>query len=126
VGEGKVEVEGGRELRKSLKGVEDGLKDLQAAHAAAAGIVAAAAPSYAPLLSGALAGSIRGSGAKAAATVRAGGAKVPYAGVQEYGWPARNIPPQPFLRPAATDTESEWVPVYQARVEELLDKVQGA
>jgi hypothetical protein len=121
-----VEVEGGKELRKSLKNVEDGLKDLQAAHAAAAGIVAAAAPSYAPLRTGRLAGSIRGSGAKAAATVRAGGAKVPYAGVQEYGWPRRNIPAQPFLVPAAHDTEGEWRPVYEARVEELIDKVHGA
>jgi len=126
VGEGKVEVEGGKELRKSLKGVEDGLKDLQAAHGAAAGIVAAAAPAYAPLLSGALAGSIRGSGAKSAATVRAGGARVPYAGVQEYGWPARNIPAQPFLVPAAHDTEETWYPPYQEAVETLLGKVQGA
>ena len=126
MGEGKVEVEGGKELRKSLKGVEDGLKDLQAAHAAAAGIVSAAAPAYAPLRSGALAGSIRGSGAKAAATVRAGGAKVPYAGVQEYGWPRRNIAAQPYIVPAAHDTEPTWIAVYQARVDELLGKVKGA
>ena len=121
----EFEVKGGRQLRKSLKDVEDGLKDLKAAHAEAAGIVADAARPRAPRSTGALAGSIRGSGAKAAATVRAGGARVPYAGVQEYGWPRRNIPPQPYIVPAAHDTESTWIAQYQARVDELLSKVKG-
>jgi len=57
--------------------------------------------------------------------VRAGGAKVPYAGVQEYGWPRRNIAAQPYIVPAAHDTEPTWIAVYQARLDELLSKVKG-
>jgi phage gpG-like protein len=119
------EVEGGRQLRKSLKDVEDGLKDLKAAHAEAAGIVAEAAMAGAPRRSGRLAGSIRPSGTKTAAIVRAGGARIPYAGVQEYGWPRHNIPAQPYIVPAAHDTESTWIARYQDAVDRLLGKVKG-
>jgi phage gpG-like protein len=120
------EVEGGRQLRKSLKDVEDGLADLKAAHAEAAGIVAEAARTGAPRRTGRLSGSIRPSGTKTAAIVRAGGSKIPYAGVQEYGWPGHNIPPQPYIVPAAHDTESTWIARYQDAVDRLLSKVKGA
>ena len=120
------EIEGGKELRKSLRDVENGLKDLKVAHAEAAGIVAEAAMAGAPRRSGRLAGSIRPSGTKAAAIVRAGGARIPYAGVQEYGWPGHNIPAQPYIVPAAHDTESTWIARYEAAVDQLLGKVKGA
>ena len=58
--------------------------------------------------------------------MRAGGAKVPYAGVQEWGWGRRHIPAQPYLVPAAHETESQWVALYQKAVAALLGKVKGA
>src|SRR5690606_32966995 len=50
-----------------------------------------------PIDSGRLSADIRSGRGKTKAVVRAGGARVPYAGVIHYGWPARGITPQPFL-----------------------------
>ena len=122
----QYEVEGAKELRRTLKKAGDDLSDLKAAHAETATIVATAAQSGAPRRTGRLSGSIRGSGTKTMAIVRAGGAKVPYAGVQEYGWPRRNIPAQPYIVPAAHDTESTWMGRYEDAVKRLLGKVKGA
>jgi hypothetical protein len=56
------------------------------------------AASLAPHKSGVLAASVRGNRAKSSAVVRAGGAKVKYAGVQEWGWPARSIEATHYLQ----------------------------
>lgn len=121
-----VEVEGGKQLRKTLKGVEDGLKDLTALHASIAGMVVDRARETAPVRTGALVQSVRGSGTARASIVRAGGAKVPYAGPIHWGWPRHNIIGQPFLTSAASDTESQWIVKYEETVNGLLDKVHGA
>ena len=120
------EVEGGKELRRSLKKVEDGLVDLKKVHADVAAVVVDRARSITPVVSGALVSSIRGAGTQREALIRAGGAKVPYANVQEWGWPRRNIPAQPYLRPAAQSTKPEWKELYERRIDELLSKVKGA
>lgn len=123
----EFEVKGGRELRRSLKQVEDGLKELKAIHKAAADVVVDRAREIVPVgTTGALAQSIRPAGTASAAIVRAGGAKVPYANVIHWGWPRHNIVGQPFLTSAAADTESTWVALYEKRVDELLSKVKGA
>ena len=118
----RLELLGGKELRASLKAAGDDLADLKAAHAAAAAIIAAAAKGMAPRRTGRLATSIRGSGSKAEAIVQAG---VVYAGVIEFGWPRRNIPGQPYLVPAARDTEPEWRPAYEAELQRIIAKVKG-
>jgi hypothetical protein len=122
----EFEVEGGKELRRSLKQVEDGLKDLKAVHAEVGGIVADEARATAPTLTGALAGSVRPGATLRGAVIRAGGARVPYAGVIHWGWPRRNIVGQPFMTSAASDTEPTWLARYEARIDELLAKVKGA
>jgi phage gpG-like protein len=58
------------------------------------------ASSMAPRLTGELASSVVGNASEAKAQIVAGSAAVPYAGVQEYGWPDKNINAQPYLRPA--------------------------
>ena len=55
----------------------------------------------------ALAGSIRAGRGKTKSVIRAGKARVPYAGVTHYGWPARNIAPHPFLTDALQQEASE-------------------
>jgi phage gpG-like protein len=121
-----VKVEGARRLRATLKQAGDDLEDLKAAHARAAAIVVARGRPGAPVgETGRLAASVRGSGTKAGAIVRAGSAALPYAGVQEWGWPARHIAAQPFLVPAALETEPTWYPAYQAEVQAILDRVKG-
>lgn len=120
----QVQVEGARELRTSLKRCGDDLSDLKDTHAQVAQTVAHAA--HPPVVTGRLAQSIRPSGTKTAAQVRAGGARLPYAGPVHWGWPARNIVAQPFLADAAHATEPVWLAGYQAAVDKELAKVKGA
>lgn len=105
---------GGPGLNLRVEGLGRTLRQLQQAGAKAEDmrdlmhqlgtIVVLAARPMAPRLSGALAASIRPGRGKTKAVVRAGGARVPYAGVRHYGWPARNITPDPFLTNALQAT----------------------
>lgn len=122
-----VRVEGGRELRRSLRRAAGNLNDLKAAHGAAGAIVAAAAKPRAPRgPSGDLGASVRSSGTTTAAIVRAGYASVPYAGPIHWGWPARHIAPQPWLSTTAQATEPTWLAIYETAVERVLDTITGA
>jgi hypothetical protein len=120
-----IEVEGARQLRSTLKRAGDDLGDLKAAHAAAARLVSAAAAARAPKVSGRLAASVRGSGAAASATVRAGSAAVRYAMPIHWGWPSRNIAPNPFVSQAAQGTEAVWTQLYQHEADQILSRVKG-
>jgi hypothetical protein len=118
-----VKVEGARRFRRTLRKAGSDLSELRGAHAKVAGLVASAARP--PVRSGALAATVRGSGTKTAAIVRAGFATVPYAGPVHWGWPARGIEAQPFAVDAAQQTEPAWVAVYTAEVQNIVDKVKG-
>jgi hypothetical protein len=124
-GTGSVRVEGARELRRTLKRAGVHLEDLKDANAAAGNIVAGAGRTSAPRRSGSLAGTIRASRAAASATVRAGGARVRYAGPIHWGWPNRNITAQPWLSEAAVKTEPQWTAAYEAGVAKVLDTIRG-
>ena len=121
-----VAIKGGREFRASAKRAGDDLSDLKEAHAAAAGIVAPVARAAAPVSSGRLAASVRPGATKTASIIRAGKKSVPYAGVQEFGWPARNITAQPFVVPAAQETEPRWIPLFEAALDRIIKKIKGA
>lgn len=123
---GSVRVEGARQLRRTLKRAGDDLGDLKDANKRAGDIVANAASRSAPRRSGALAGSLRASRAAASATVRGGGARIPYANPIHWGWPARNIKAQPFLSDAATSTQPVWLPAYEADVKRIVNRIEGA
>jgi hypothetical protein len=121
-----VRVEGGRKLRGALKAAEGALlDDLQALHARIGSTVTPVAAANAPRRSGALAGTIRSSGTKAGAVIRAGYAAVPYAGPIHWGWPKRHIEPQPFLSEAAQATEPQWLADYLSEVQGILDDAAG-
>jgi hypothetical protein len=112
-------------LRRTLRAAGDDLSDLKRAHAEAAGIVTPVATAKAPRRSGRLASTVRGAGTKTAALIRAGFAAVPYAGVQEWGWPAHSIAAQPFVVPAAQETEPTWLGAYESEVDRILGQVKG-
>lgn len=122
---GRLQVEGGPQLRRTLKAAGDDLKDLKSAHMDVAAAVVPRARALAPKASGALSSSIRPGATARAAIIRAGSKRVAYAGVQEWGWGRRNISSQPFLSPAARETESTWVGIYHQRVDEILSRVKG-
>lgn len=116
-----VEVKGAKQLRADLTRAGVDMQEWKDTHALVAGIVAGAV--RAPRRSGRLAGSVRPAGQARAAIVRAGGAKVPYAGVQEWGWPKHGITGRHYLTGAAKSTESRWLTSYETRVQEIVDSV---
>ena len=125
--EAGVRVEGARELRKSLKAAGVEMADLKAVNANVAAMVASAASAAAPRgASGRLAASVRGNKAVGTARISAGTAGVPYAGPIHWGWPARNIEPQPFIADTALALQDQWISLYEAGIAEVLAKVEGA
>jgi hypothetical protein len=98
-----VKVLGLREVTRSLSQYAGAANDLKDANAAIGQKVATQARATTPILTGALQNSVRYNRALRTVQIKAGSARVPYAGVIEYGHPARNIEAQPFLRRAAWD-----------------------
>lgn len=121
-----LQVEGGRELRASLKAAGADLGDLKAAHRAASTLVSAAAAGRAPRRTGTLAASLRPGATQTSALIRGGGARVPYGGPIHWGWPGHNIAPNPFISEAAQATEPTWVEAYRRDVAHIVDSVKGA
>lgn len=121
-----VQVEGAAQLRATLRRAGDDLLDLKAAHGRVSAYVASQARSRAPRVTGTLAGTIRSSGTKTQALVRAGFKRVPYAGPIHWGWPKRNIRANPFISDAATSTESRWIRQYELAVDGIVRKIEGA
>lgn len=123
----KVYVDGLRELRRFLnKAGDDIAKDgLKQIHDKVAEPVETTAKAIAPRKSGNLAGSIRrAKGSSTRAVVRAGGARVPYAGPIHWGWPNRRmvwgkltsvpvpIASQPFLTDALEANQQQVADIY--------------
>lgn len=108
-----VSVEGLREATRGLEaaGVDvDELKDVMGSIAAeAAGVMA----QFIPSRTGRLRASVRGNRAKGKAVVTVGNARVPYAQVIQYGWPARHIEPAGYVE--RTDA------VMETRAVEMLE-----
>lgn len=100
-----IKVQGLRETVRSLERMGVDVQDLKAAFSAISREVASEATGIVRVASGAARNSIRIANTKNKAVVRAGSARVPYAGVLNYGWPARGIEGDEFLTgPANRDT----------------------
>lgn len=123
-----ITVEGGRQFRATVRRAQpELLNELKAAHDQVAAFVSSAARPKSPVgLTGRLSGTVRGSGTKTAAVIRAGRASVPYAAPIHFGWPARNIEPHPWLTDTAQATEPAWTPIYAGAVQRVLNTIQGA
>jgi hypothetical protein len=92
-----VAIEGDDETRRAFRRAKRRADDIATSSAEAAGAIEADALRRVPVESGALRGTIRVIDLTDAADVVAGSDLVPYAGVVHGGWPARNIPAQPYL-----------------------------
>ncbi len=124
-----VEVQGMRQLRKKLSMLDDDFEDLKNIHADVAQIVADRASQLAPVRSGLLKETIRASGTKTAGRVRAGFARVPYAGPIHFGWSTRPnealgwrggpIEPNPFLYDALDERHDDVFEEYFRQIKEL-------
>lgn len=115
-----VRVHGLRETVRSLErfGVE--VKDLKNAFKRIGTLIKDDAQTRAPSVTGRLSNSIRPSNAKNKAIIRAGGARVVYAGVIHYGWPGHNISPQPFLEEAVEANQKEAVDMVEDELNRLI------
>lgn len=121
-----MEVKGAGNLQRTLGRAVEGLTDFSKPNREAADIAARASAALAPVRTGKLKRTIRASGSRTAAVIRAGNATVPYAPPIHWGWPGRNIIPQPFLSDGAQDSEGRWIPVYEDYVDEYLHTIEGA
>lgn len=117
-GDVRVRIEGlGKTLRQLSKAGADA-NDMKALmHEIGMIVVRAANPPVGPTRR--LKGSMRAGRGKTKAVVRAGGARIPYAGVVHYGWPARNIKAQPFYQTALAQQNG----AVFARLERGIDQI---
>jgi hypothetical protein len=122
-GKPAIRVTGAQEFRAAMKRMGADLSDLTAINRSAAEKVASTAQGRAPVLSGALAGTIRAGATQTRGTVKAGSRAVPYAGPIHFGWPRRNIGPQPFIYDALDERKGDVIGAYEAHVEALVEKV---
>lgn len=118
-----VQVKGAKELRRALKHMDADVKDLRDINLAAARVVADRAEVIVPKRSGRLRGSIKPTATKSRGNVVSGSRMVPYAGPIHFGWPARNIEPQPFLYDALDDRRNQVVEKYESEIERLVNRL---
>ena len=119
---GGFKVDGLKELQKEIRKTEDVelKKRLRLANKEAAQVVADQAKVEVPRRSGRLARSIGTQASQTSAFVKAGtAARVPYAGPIHFGWPKRNIRPQPFLYEALDKRIGEVRKAYEKNLEKL-------
>lgn len=115
-----VRVDGLKETIRTLEKFGVAVADLKAAFKKIGqGVVDDAKPRI-HNASGRLASSIKPSNTKNKSVVRAGSARVPYAGVINYGWPARNIGAQNFLTDAVVAREQETVHIIDEELGSLI------
>lgn len=103
------------------------MKELKDVNRQAADIALPAVRQLAPRgESGRLAGSIRVGATQKAGVIRAGRKSVPYAGVINYGWPARRIKPRLFVNNGVASTEGAWQRLYKQFIDRTMSQVKGA
>lgn len=119
-GEGRVRIEGlGKTMRALSKAGADTQDMKQLMFEIGMIVVRAANP---PSITGALESTMRAGRGKTKAVVRAGGRKVPYAGVIHYGWPAHSIEAQPFLTNALQAQRNSVLNALDGGIGEILRK----
>lgn len=99
-------------------------------------MVAARASAKAPVVSGKLAGSYRGTGAQRYGTVKGGGASVPYAGWIDFGGSRRgnngSVANRAFLKegriifPALMELEPKIIDMYSKALEDLAQRFNNS
>jgi hypothetical protein len=95
-----ISVEGEAQVKSALAKVEKDIVDRLPLNKDLSDELSRQASARAPRLTGELASTVKGNPSADKAQILAGGGGVVYAGVQEYGWPEKNIKEQPYLRPA--------------------------
>lgn len=116
-----VRVEGLRETVRSLERFGVQAQDLKAAFNRIGRFVVDDAKTLTPRLTGRLAASIKASNTKNKSIVRAGGGRIPYAGVIHYGG-YNHISPHPFLTDAVKRNQTKAVSEMERELNILIRK----
>jgi hypothetical protein len=93
-------------------------------HRKAGEIIVKAATPFTPVDSGALSASLKSAPTQRQGRVRLGSAAVPYAGPIHFGWPARNIRPNPFIYQVLDSRRDEVLKLYERRIDEIITKYE--
>lgn len=120
-----VRVQGLRELIRALRNLPpEYLNELKEIHRKSAEPVHGVATRLVPVVSGDLKGTIRVLASRRAGRVAAGNnTSVVYAGPIHWGWPERNIKPQPFLTDALDQKKGAVLIVWQEETDSLIGRV---
>jgi hypothetical protein len=120
---GAFNVTGGDDLTRTMREVGDDLADLTGVNERVGALILARARPRTPVRSGRLVGSLR---AVADVDDVALGSDLVYAGPIHNGWPAHHITANPFITDATSSSEDQWVGLYVAELEDLVQGVKGA
>lgn len=118
-----VTVQGAETLVRTLRRADDRIHHLETVNHQVARTLTARARAAAPRRSGFLSASGR---ELATADYAAVEFTAVYAGVINFGWPARNITPQPFATGAVRDSQPQVLAMYGHELDSILDDVKGA
>jgi phage gpG-like protein len=118
--EANISIQGVKEVTDSLDKLARDLKSNIELNKELSTTLSQKASAMAPVLTGALASSVKGNPSAEKAQILAGSEAVPYAGVQEYGWPQRNIKAQPYLNPAVYDNMGYIIEKYNDSIQKAI------
>jgi len=122
-----VKIEGLSKVQRQLRKLSSDALDLNKSefletNKKVAEIIIGESKKYVPVLTGALAETVRNVSTKKSAKVRAGNVGVPYAGPIHFGWPSRRIKPNPFFYDAIDRRRSEVASRYADLIDALTSK----
>lgn len=110
-------------VARSLLALRVLLGDLSSAWRQIGADVVTATVPFVPTKSGALVASLKAAGGRDGVDVSAGGGSVVYAGVQNFGWPARNIEASRFMDRAQSAAETEAPRELESEIQSLIRRV---
>jgi hypothetical protein len=120
--EANVSIQGVKEVTDSLDKLGRDLKSNLELNKELSTTLSQKASAMAPRLTGALASSVQGNPSAEKAQILAGSAAVPYAGVIEYGWPAKNKEARPYLNPAVNNNMGYIIEKYNDSIQKAIQK----
>lgn len=125
--QGMLRIEGVREVTRSMRNLDiDTKTELKPVHLKAAQIVADAAAQRAPRRTGRLRDSVRATARVTGGRVAFGGGRgrmgIEYGGPIHFGWPRRNIKPQPFVYDVLDERRQKVLTVYEKEMTKLIKR----
>ena len=120
--EANISITGVKEVLDSLKKLGRDLESNLELNKELSTTLSQKASALAPRLTGALASSVVGNPSAEKAQILAGSTAVPYAGVIEYGWPAKNREARPYLNPAVNNNMGYIIEKYNDSIQKAIQK----